>query len=164
MVGHTDGDNLRRHTAVGKAGPLLILILAADPEKGAEFDVRAHAAGVDGVADDGPAIGITEVAVSGHGFDIRDQYPVGAEVTCATVEGALVALVAGGAVDLVELRLDAQVRHKVEVGIGRESLESLWHVIGLGHAVVGADLEVAGARCRGDRLGEECRCSPEQER
>src|ERR1035441_5999863 len=136
---------------------------APTPRPGAEFEIGPDPRREQVVTKLCLAEGIVEVAASDHGFDIGNQRPIGAKVAAANRIGPFVALIAIGAIDLVEFAFHAYVRAKVEVRIGGESGEGLLDVVGLGYAVAGADLDVSRTRGGGKGLGIKCGCAPEQE-
>src|ERR1035441_5869934 len=140
------------------------LFTKPDPKPGAEFEIGADTRREQVVTKLRLAERIVEVAAPDHGFDIGNQRPIGAKVATADRIGPFVALVAIGAVDLVEFALDADMRPKVEVGIGGEAGERLLNVVGSGYAVAGAYLDVCRTRGGGKGLGIKCGCAPEQER
>jgi hypothetical protein len=109
MVGDADGRELRGEASVGEAGPLLELVVAADAEVFAQLQIRACATREHVVGEVFEAVGVVEVPASDHELDVGDDGAVGAEITPPDLVGALVGLVAGGGVDLVELGLDSEV-------------------------------------------------------
>ena len=148
-------------TAVREAGPVLELVLAAEAERRWSSLKSAPAAACEHVVGEvGLAEGVVEVAAADHAFDVRDQRAVGAEVAAADLVGALVALVAGGVVDLVELGLDAEMGAEVEVGVGGDALEGVGRIVGVAEGVADADLDVCQARRQLERPGRRAREAP----
>lgn len=164
VVGDTQGDELWGQASVGEAEPALHLVFGAKPDMRPNLEVRANPADKQVVGEIGLAIGIFEVAAPDHRFDVGNHRAVGKQVASSDLVGPLRGQVSIGATDLVELGFDAEVRPKVEVGIGGKPLEGLLAVVRAGVGVADADLKVPGARGRGDGLSVKDGRPTEQQR
>lgn len=143
VVGDADSDKLRGEAVWGEVEPSLGLVFATHAEMGSEFDICTHAKCKHVVAEPSEALRVVEVPSPYHRLRIGGYGSVCAEIASADLVSTLVGLVVGGGVDLVELRFDAEIRKKIEVGVRSKATKSILTIIWPGKGVTSPDLKIA---------------------
>ena len=127
-----------------------------------DADVEASAEGEEVVGEVGLVVREVEDATAYEGFGVGGKAAIGAAVAGADFVGALVDLLAVGAVELVEFELGTEMAGEVEISVGEEALDAVI-VVGVGGDDASADLEFAQPGGGGAGLGVKAGWSEQNE-